>query len=223
MNNRHPLQHPHRAQSPAVMSVSFSRLASRAPRLAMATLALSLAACAPATRVTLLPQGNGQPSAVVVTSSKGNQIIDQPYQVAAIQRDGALSLDMTSAEEVRKTHPQLLALQPAAAETFVLEFEPGSSTLTAESQARLPEVIARAQSRAGGEIVVTGHTDRQGALEANDKLSLERAEAVRNLMVERGFKAELIEAVGRGEREPAVPTDDEVVEPRNRRAVVVVR
>ncbi|QCB46011.1 OmpA family protein [Hydrogenophaga sp. PAMC20947] len=201
----------------------FTYLFSRTPYLALATLVLSLAACAPASRVTLLPQGNGQPSAVMVTTSQGAQIVDQPYQVAEIKRDGALSLDQTSADEVRKTHPQLLALQPAAPESFVLEFEPGSSTLTAESQARLPEVIARAQARAGGEIVVTGHTDRQGALEANDKLSLERAQAVRDLMVERGFKGELIEAVGRGEREPAVPTDDEVVEPRNRRAVVVVR
>ena len=47
---------------------SSSRLASRTPRLALTTLALSLAACAPATRVTLLPQDNGQPSAVVVTT-----------------------------------------------------------------------------------------------------------------------------------------------------------
>jgi outer membrane protein OmpA-like peptidoglycan-associated protein len=29
--------------------------------------------------------------------------------------------------------------------------------------------------------------------------------------------------VGRGEREPVVPTDDEVAEPRNRRAEIVVR
>ena len=223
MNAPQPRPHTHHAQSPDAMIPSFSRPASRAPRLALATLVLTLAACAPATRVTLLPQADRKPSAVVVSSSKGNQVIDRPYQVAAVRRDGTLSLDQTSAEEVQKTHPRLLALQPAAPETFVLEFEPGSSTLTAESQALLPEVIARAQSRAGGEIVVTGHTDRQGALEANDKLSLERAEAVRSLMVERGFKAELIEAVGRGEREPAVPTDDEVVEPRNRRAVVVVR
>jgi outer membrane protein OmpA-like peptidoglycan-associated protein len=199
---------------------------SRSPRiaaLALTALALSLAACAPATRITLLPQGHGQPSAIVVTTPQGAQVVDQPYQVAEVQRDGALRLDQTSADEVRKTYPQLLALQPAAPETFVLQFEPGSSTLTGESQARLPDVIARAQARAGGEIVVTGHTDRQGALEANDQLSLERALAVRNLMIERGFKGELIEAVGRGEREPAVPTDDEVVEPRNRRAVVVVR
>jgi outer membrane protein OmpA-like peptidoglycan-associated protein len=46
---------------------------------------------------------------------------------------------------------------------------------------------------------------------------------VRALLIERGFKADLIEAVGRGEREPVVPTDDEVAEPRNRRAELLVR
>ena len=37
------------------------------------------------------------------------------------------------------------------------------------------------------------------------------------------FSAELITAYGRGEREPAVPTADEVAEPRNRRAEVIIR
>lgn len=193
-----------------------------APSLAAAAL-LALAACAPATRVTLLPQANGQPSAVVVTTGQGSQLVEKPYDVAEIKRDGALRLAKTTAQEVAKEHPQLLALQPAPAETFVLEFEPGASTLTAESQVRLSEVLKSAQDRAGGEIVVTGHTDRQGALEENDALSLQRAEAVRELLVAQGFKANLIEAVGRGEREPLVPTEDEVEEPRNRRAVVVVR
>ena len=124
---------------------------------------------------------------------------------------------------MRQSHPQLLAQRPPAPETFVLEFEPGTSQLTADSQARLADIVARAQARAGGEIVVTGHTDRQGSLEANDRLSLERAQSIRTLLVERGFRPELIEAVGRGEREPLVPTDDEVAEPRNRRAELLVR
>jgi OmpA-OmpF porin, OOP family len=184
---------------------------------------LNLAACAPATRVTLLPQANGQPSAVVVTTAQGSEVIATPYDVAEIKKDGALKVAQTTAQEVAKEHPQLLALQPAKAEAFVLQFEPGTSTLTAESQGRLPEVIKAAQGRAGGEIIITGHTDRQGALEANDSLSLKRAQAVRDLFIAQGFKAELIEAVGRGEREPVVPTEDEVVEPRNRRAEVLVR
>jgi OmpA-OmpF porin, OOP family len=184
---------------------------------------LALSACAPATRVTLLPQANGQPSAIVVTSAKGSQVVAKPYDMAEIKKDGALALAQTSAAEVAKEHPQLLALQPAAPENFVLEFEPGTSTLTDTSRSRLLEVIQAARSRAGGEIVVTGHTDRQGSLEANDALSLQRAQAVRDLLIDQGFKPELIEAAGRGEREPVVPTEDEVAEPRNRRAEVLVR
>lgn len=182
-----------------------------------------LTACAPTTRVTLLPQASGKASAVEVSTSKGSQRIDQPYQVAEVGRSGDLSLATTTAEAVRERHPQLLALQPPTAERFTLEFDPGTSALTPESLTRLEAVIRNAQSRSGGEIIVTGHTDRQGPLEANDALSLERAQAVRALLVERGFNAERIEAVGRGEREPLVPTDDEVVEPRNRRADIEVR
>lgn len=186
-------------------------------------LATLLTACAPATRVTLLPQGSGAAGAVNITTSQGMQVLDQAYQVANVNRSGALSTGTSSAGQVRENHPQLLALQPPPPERFVLQFEPGTSQLTAESQARLDQVITQAQARAGGEIVVTGHTDRQGTIEANDQLSLERALALRALLIERGFKAGLIQAVGRGEREPLVATDDEVAEPRNRRAEVVVR
>jgi OOP family OmpA-OmpF porin len=182
-----------------------------------------LSACAPATRVTLLPQASGASSAVMVSTSQGQQVLTQPYQVAEVSRRGGINSATTSPEAVRAQYPQLLALQPPPPEPFVLQFEPGSALLTAESQAQLPNVIARAQARAGGEIVITGHTDRQGSLEANDRLSLERAGAIRALLIARGFSASLIEAVGRGEREPVVPTEDEVVEPRNRRAEVLVR
>lgn len=182
-----------------------------------------LTACAPTTRVTLLPQADGSASGVVVTTREGQQLLSQPYQVAEVARSGNIGTATTSAEQVRQSHPQLLAQRPPAPEKFVLEFEPGTSLLTADSQARLADIVARAQARAGGEIVVTGHTDRQGSLEANDKLSLERAQAIRTLLIERGFKPELIDAVGRGEREPVVPTDDEVAEPRNRRAELLVR
>jgi outer membrane protein OmpA-like peptidoglycan-associated protein len=198
--------HPHRARLGAALAF-----------------VVVLSACAPATRITLLPQAGGAPSAVVVSTSQGVQVLAQPYAVAEVSRSGSIGLATTTAEAVRERHPQLLALQPPAPQRFVLQFEPGSSLLTPGSQAQLPEVIARAQARAGGEIVITGHTDRQGSLDSNDRLSLERAQAIRALMIERGFAPERIDAVGRGEREPVVATEDEVVEPRNRRADVLVR
>lgn len=112
---------------------------------------------------------------------------------------------------------------PPPAERFTLNFITGGAELTPESTAALADVLARAIARAGGELVVIGHTDRVGTLEANDALSLRRAEAVRALIIERGFEAARVRAVGRGERQPLVATDDEVDEPRNRRVEIVVR
>ena len=85
------------------------------------------------------------------------------------------------------------------------------------------DILVCNHARSGGEIVVVGHTDRQGAADANDALSLRRANAIRDLLIGKGFRPELVEAVGRGEREPVVPTDDDVPEPRNRRAEIFVR
>ena len=47
--------------------------------------------------------------------------------------------------------------------------------------------------------------------------------ALMQLLIQRGFDANRVEAVGRGEREPVVASGDEVNEPKNRRAEIVVR
>ncbi len=189
-------------------------------------LALVLGACSsprPLSQVTLLPDAQGRTTSVLVTTSQGSQVLNAPYQVAQVDRKLAVKTSQTTAEIVNKTYPDLVQGVASAPQNFVLFFQPGTSTLTSESLAALPTVLAAARQRPGGEIVITGHTDRQGSIEANDRLSLQRAQAIRALMMEQGFQADLIEARGRGEREPVVPTEDEVAEPRNRRAEVLVR
>ena len=169
-----------------------------------------LTACAPASRVILLPQTSGQPSAVEVTAAAGAQRLSLPYQTAEVSKQGQIELKITAPERVRD-------------EQFILYFEPGGASLTGQSQTLLPTILDKARQRSGGEIIVIGHTDRVGAVEANDALSLQRARVIRELLVSQGFKPELVDAVGRGERAPLVATDDEVAEPLNRRAEIVVR
>jgi outer membrane protein OmpA-like peptidoglycan-associated protein len=171
----------------------------------------------------LLPESNGKTSAVNVTTSAGEALLSVPYQTAAVGQVGDLKLGATTADEVRVQYPQLLDLKSLPEQRFTLYFMEGGSKLTAESEAQLPVVIARASERAGGEILVIGHTDRVGSVDANDALSLKRAASIKALLVARSFKAELIEAIGRGEREPLIQTADEVSESRNRRAEIVVR
>ncbi|MFT4267983.1 MAG: OmpA family protein [Xenophilus sp.] len=191
--------------------------------LAGATL---LAACStPATRVVLLPQDDGRPSAVVVRTGSGEQRLDQPYQraTAAHGTQAAPTVDTVDPAQLRKDNPQLFALRPPAPQHYTLYFTTGGTTLTDASQQTLQEMLAAALARPGADIVVAGHTDTVGPGPRNDALSHERADSVRQMLVQRGFPAERIEAVGRGEREPAVPTADEVDEPRNRRVTIDVR
>lgn len=188
----------------------------------LTAVALLAAGCAPTTRVTLLPQADHPQAAVEVTARQRSTRLAQPYASAAVRQQGP-ELEQLDAATVHKRYPALLAVMPPPAERFELNFITGGTELTPESTAELSDVLASAIARAGGEIVVIGHTDRVGTLEANDALSLRRAEAVRALIVERGFEAARVRAVGRGEREPQVPTADDVDEPRNRRVEIVVR
>lgn len=197
----------------------------RITALPAATLSAAVlcAACAPAGRVILLPQPE-RPSAVVVSTAQGGSAeLAAPYAAAELGHKGELQPTQSSEAEVRERYPVLLKLAPPPPQRFTLNFLPGTSDLTPESAAELDQVFATARARSGGEIVIVGHTDRQGTADANDALSLQRANAIRDLLVGKGFRPELIEPVGRGEREPVVPTDDDVPEPRNRRAEIVVR
>lgn len=191
-------------------------------RWSSTTLAISLlVACAPTGRVVLLPQANAS-TAVTVSSASGNAVLDTPYAAATVSSKGELRKASSSEAEVKERYPDLLRLHPPTPQRFTLRFQPGTST-TPESAGELDAIIASARARAGGEIVVVGHTDRQGAADANDALSLRRANAIRDVLTGKGFKPELVEAVGRGEREPAVATEDDVAEPLNRRAEIIVR
>lgn len=188
-------------------------------------LALSaiLAGCAPAARVTLLQQPDGRPSAVEVKTKSTTQTLNKAYEVAVVGQSGDISLRETNAVEVGRRYPELLAMQPVRAENHTLYFSAGGSTLTAESEAALTGILAQAMARPGGEILVIGHTDRVGSVASNDTLSLDRARAIREKLIELGFSALRIRAIGRGEREPAIQTADEVDEPTNRRVEIIVR
>jgi len=198
----------------------------RSSLLLATTVALLLAACSsPGTRVVLLPQADGTPSAVVVRAKDGEEVLSKPYQraTAAVGASGAPVVDQADAAKVQAENKPLFDMRPPLPQRYTVFFEVGTTTLTAASQQIMTEALAAALARSGGDIVVTGHTDTKGAGEQNDQLSRRRAQEVVQLFVERQFPANRIEAVGRGERDLAVPTADEVDEPRNRRVTIEVR
>ncbi|WP_332745701.1 OmpA family protein [Hydrogenophaga sp.] len=79
----------------------------------------------------------------------------------------------------------------------------GMNDVGAAGRARLDTLAARAKGLKGIErIVLVGHTDRLGDADYNQRLSLQRATAVRDHLVARGIDATLFTVEGRGSREP---------------------
>lgn len=190
--------------------------------LRVALLALTLLAGCASERIVLLPSADGRPGAVVVRDALGEHLLDQPY-AASVRRLWDNQVYQSSPEEVQKHFAAALAAQPARPRSYMLYFLEGGDELTPESQADFVRVRSEIVERTAAEVMVIGHTDRVGSVAANDALSLKRAEAVQALLVAAGIPADKLEVAGRGEREPLVPTADEVAEPQNRRVEINVR
>jgi OmpA-OmpF porin, OOP family len=67
---------------------------------------------------------------------------------------------------------------------------------------------------------IEGHTDSDGSDKFNQKLSEDRANAVRNVMIENGIKAENLTAVGYGESKPIASNKTKEGKAQNRRTEV---
>ena len=175
-------------------------------------------------KVVLLPDAEGKAGAVIVKTQAGTQLVNAAYGSASVNQRGTIS---SSAEDSAKTTQQYantLGARPSAPISFIVSFAFGSAVdITPADLPVLDQLRAALATFPAAEITVIGHTDRVGSVESNDILSLERAETVAKFIVQAGIQASAIEVAGRGEREPAVPTADEVAEVRNRRVEINLR
>ena len=107
---------------------------------------------------------------------------------------------------------------------YGIYFDTDKATLKAESAPTLVEMAKWLTTNAGAKVFIVGHTDMQGALERNQKLSRDRAAAVIAALVkEHGIKADRMVADGVGPLAPVASNADETGRAKNRRVEMVLR
>ena len=200
-------------------------------------------------RVVLLPSADGGPGAVTFATrgEKSKAELSRPYDVLEIGYD-TVKPGTTTEAEVRQRYGKIvpvssppppppppapppppppkqktIAVQPPLPKQHLLYFMTGKTEFTPESRAVFEAVRNQLLAMPEANVVVIGHTDRVGSRKRNDALSLKRAQWVRARLIAAGIPKNRIEAVGRGEREPLIPTADGVAEPQNRRVEVRLR
>lgn len=98
-----------------------------------------------------------------------------------------------------------------------IQFATGSNELSPEAHARLNELAAAMAAQPQLVLEVGGHTDAVGAAESNRRLSLRRAEIVRQALIAKGVAGARLQAVGYGERYPVASNETVSGRATNRR------
>ena len=103
-----------------------------------------------------------------------------------------------------------------------LNFNTGSTQLTPESGSTVDSLVAIMKAYPGTVVRLEGYTDNTGDAAANKKLSLDRADAVKAIMVTGGIADSRISTTGYGPDNPIAPNDTEEGRAKNRRTELVV-
>ena len=167
-------------------------------------------------------------------------VTDSSYEAPAIAPDpaatpttpsvgaGADAADPRSVVEaaMRRATDALAALPPGytaaqlteALNLNIVNFASGSAALPAESRGVLDRSAQAIRGAPDGTVLqVGGHTDNTGDPAANQRLSQQRAEAVRDYLVARGVPAASLTARGFGSADPVADNATEAGRFRNRR------
>jgi outer membrane protein OmpA-like peptidoglycan-associated protein len=112
---------------------------------------------------------------------------------------------------------------PPAAHPYEVYFEFDRAVLTSDARQVVQQAAQNALQGNATQIVATGHTDTVGTDSYNLALSKRRATAVRAELIHDGVSSNLIQTSGVGENDLAVPTAQNVNEPRNRRVEITVQ
>jgi len=83
-----------------------------------------------------------------------------------------------------------------------------SAELRPEAEAKLDEVVITMQENPQLALRIEGHTDSKGSDAYNMRLSRERAQSVKQYLVDNGVAAERLTAKGYGESQPVAPNTE---------------
>ncbi|MBC5785949.1 OmpA family protein [Ramlibacter sp. USB13] len=101
-----------------------------------------------------------------------------------------------------------------------ISFASGRANLNPRLRPILDQFANGLGNQPNTEVRIIGHTDNTGSDALNDRLSLDRAQSVKNYIVARGVRADTVQVAGRGEREPVADNATEAGRAKNRRVEI---
>lgn len=178
----------------------------------------------PSTTVVLIDNGTNQ-NAIVVETKAGSVFVDKPggYVSLTSKDEKPSEVKMMSDAQIASKFKSAIASAPLKPVHVLLYFKSGSNELTQESKEKLPQILNEIKKRMPCDVNVIGHADTMGSKEYNVKLSLERANSVKEWIKEQSLDVIQLKVESYGETDLLVKTADNISEEKNRRVELLIR
>ena len=173
--------------------------------------------------VVVMPDSDGHIGGVVVHSNNGKDVVLDKAYASDTPGDSKAGSSQSRTGQ-KRNFPDVLAARPKEPGHHKLFFLNGTDTMTDESRTEFEtKVKTDVDDRLAAEIVIIGYTDRVGSQADNDRLSRERADAIKTLLQQKGNLRPGIQITtdGRGERDD--PDADGTPNPNERYVDVIVQ
>ncbi len=158
-------------------------------------------------------------------------LLQKEAQKARLEAQKAIDEAYRAKQEVRMTKQKLIELQELNAKQtnrgLVLTlgdvlFQTGRSTLLSGSKRAIDKLAEFLIDNKERLVLIEGHTDNIGSITLNLDLSLRRAGAVQEALIQKGIDAQRLLVKGYGEAYPVASNDDLAGRQRNRRVEIVI-
>ena len=138
--------------------------------------------------------------AATISVEPGDNYIIKLKTIGDTTTYGNIEIDPLTANQFYKSPFNIdMISEPAKAYTFHhLEFDIAKATLKNNSYKELEQLVEFMQRKTTVTIEITGHTDNVGNDADNKKLSQQRADAVKNYLVQKGINANRMKTFGYG-------------------------
>ena len=104
---------------------------------------------------------------------------------------------------------------------YGIHFDFDKAVIQPDSNALLDDITTALKQFPKWRLRITGHTDSTGDAAYNEELSMNRANAIKQALVERGIDAARLETLGTGEKQPVASNDTPEGQALNRRVELV--
>ena len=104
---------------------------------------------------------------------------------------------------------------------YGIHFDFDKAVIKPDSNALLDDIATTLKHFPEWRLRITGHTDSTGKPEYNEELSMNRANAIKQALADRGIDAARLETLGMGEKQPVASNDTPEGQALNRRVELV--